>query len=384
MKGLLLFLPVLFGCSGSPALRGGNLPGNRTAFLVGDYVVVSAGEYAHSAGTVIEVDIEADLYRVRLNDRVNPVYVRSGLLRKTGGAAQAAQPLPGVIRAQERAYGTPPLPVSPSFQGLPSENGIYGRLAVLPVIGLDEYVAETLAWHLANEEAVLSTFNVVPITPQIRKNVMSEESYSAIYNAGEDLKADYILASFARHTGCQKMFITLVLNVHTREQIAGDFKKYNDIEDIPALFTVMTKKITHVVRSKNAHAPRLSIELMAVPPTKAALKNEAAVLTQMLAITMANSNTYSIFPRTDNIDAAMLDYETRRTTARKVFVNKEDVTPVEFVLSSKLDIFDSRNQILAEIVDISGNVLRKGAHINFAVIEDVPDLLGRLAMNIAR
>lgn len=360
------------GCAGSPSTQNGIGSAYRPAFLVGDQVSVIGGDYAQLVGTVEEIDLEADVYRVRFADRPNQVYINSGLLRKYYGGA--LKPVPAVSDgySARQTQGS----------SLVKTNGVYGRLAVLPVIGLEEYVAETLAWHLANENNIHSSFNVVPITPQIRKNVMSEETYSAIYNAGEDVNADYILTSFARHVGTQKMFLTMVIDVRTKEQVAGDYKKYDDIEDIPLFFPAMTKKIMTIIAHKNTSAPKLSVELMAAPPNNTAYKNNAAVLTQLLAISMANTNRYAVYPRTDHIDAAMLDYETRRTTARHVFVNTDDITPARFVMSGKLDSFDSRNQVLVEIVDINGNVLHKGAYVNFNIIEDVPDLFGRLSANV--
>jgi hypothetical protein len=386
--GLLLLL--FLSCSGSPAVNNNIHGGYRPAFRIGDQVFIMGGEYAQLAGTVIEVDMDADIYRVRLSDNPNPVYVRSYLLRKyEGGAAAApsritsslpaAPPAAPAVAAPVLQVESAPPPVTPAP---PAPVRLEPkRLAVLPVIGIDEYLAETVAWHLANEGVINSNFNVVPITPQIRKNVVSEESYSAIYNAGEDIQADYIMASFARRVGCENVFIMVVLNSKTREQLAGDFRKYLDVQEIPALFPAMTKKIINVMRKKNGGAPKLSIELMATPPGSA-FKNDAAVLTQLFAIVMANANIYSIFPRTENIDAVILDYETLRTSARKIFVNKDSVTAAQFVLSSKIDVFNSQNQVLAEIIDIGNNVLRRGAYINFDIIEDVPDLLGRLSSGL--
>lgn len=386
--GLIPVLVMCTMCSGSPAPKSGAMPpAYRPAFLVGDQVSVVGGEYAQSAGTVIEVDMDADVYRVRLSDRSNPVFIRSILLRKYTTPKSEVLPSRGTTSILPTIPPRPALPSTPPPSAAPvqekprTETGSLGRLAVLPIIGLEEYVAETLAWHFANEEMINSNFSVVPITPHIRKNVMSEESYSAIYNAGEDLNADYILTSFARVVGFQKIFITQILNVETREQLAGDFKIYEDVQDIPTFFSMMSKRITGVIRQKPSNLPKLSVELMAVPPNTA-LKNDAVVLTQLFAITMANTNAYSIFPRNDHIDAAMLDYETRRTTAQKVFIDKDSITAADFVLSSKIDIFDTKNQMLAEIVDISGNVLRKGTHIDFDSIEDIPRLLGRLATNL--
>ncbi|MDR0527154.1 MAG: hypothetical protein LBG79_05005 [Spirochaetaceae bacterium] len=378
-RKLGLFLLAAFelaSCTGSPEKVDDTPPGYRPAFMVGDQVTVAGGEYAQSVGTVVEVDMDSGVYRVRLANRSNPVFIRSNLLRRYGEARQT----PSVVQ-----QSPPPvaMPVQPKPQPIPkpADDGRFGRLAILPVIGLEEYVAETLAWHLANEDAINKSFNVVPITPVIRKNVLSEESYSAIYNAGDDLQTNYILTSFARHIGFDNVLIMMIIDVQSREQIAGDFKKYNGVEEIPALFRSMSQKMTSVVRQKQTERPKLSVELMAFPPNTM-LRNDAAVLTELVSITMANTSLYSVFPRTDSIDASMLDYETRRTTARRVFIQTEDPTAADFVLSSKIDMFNSKNQILAEIVDIKGNVLHRGAHINYDIIEDVPQLLNRLSASL--
>jgi hypothetical protein len=303
----------------------------------------------------------------------------------------AAQPPVPAVPAAPAAPGRPPAaippPAAPARQSAAALAGTARRIAVLPIVGFDEYTAETIAWHLANQNAIHANFNVVPITPVIRKNVLNEQSYVSFFDAGEGVNADYIMASFSRTIGYDKIFFTVVLDARTRQQLAGDYRKYNDIQELSAFFPQMTKKIMTVVTAIAARPttdvplPKLSVELMAVPP-KGINKSDAAVLTQLFAIQVANTNKYSVFPRIENIDAALIDYEKRRADASKTFVGDVDLTPTDFVLSSKIAIYDSKNEILAEIIGIENDVLKKGAHIEFNTIEETPDILNKLAAQL--
>jgi hypothetical protein len=375
---------VLFtNCASSPAPKtyspnsGNYIHEYRPAFFVGDNVSVISGDYAQSVGTVLAVDMNENSYRVRLVNRETPVLIKSNFLKKYTGPALVQKP----VVQQPAVQPIPVIQKVAATQGAEELKTGGARLAILPIAGLDDYLGETIAWHLANQDVIHTNFNVVPITPNIRKNITAEQSYGAFFDAGEDVHADYIMASFAKTVGYQKVFFTVVLDVKTRQQLAGDYRKYDDAQELSSFFAQMTKKIMNVIKNNNADAPRLSVDLMAVPPNGIS-KNDAAVLTQLLAIDATNTNKYKVFPRTSSIDDAMLDYETGRTTARRVFVNKDDLIPSDFLLSSKISILDSKNEVLAEIINVCDNVLQKGAHIDFILIEDIPDLLGRLAAQV--
>jgi len=303
-------------------------------------------------------------------------------------APQPAQP--PVIQAETHpaAPAQAPQPVAQAAPPVlpaekqPAANNVNAkkRLAILPVICVEDYTAETLAWHIANQNVVYDNFDIVPITPNIKKNVLKEQSYSSIFSAGEDLSADYVLASFTRKVGFQKVFFMVVLDVESRQQLAGAYKLYNDVEEAQSYFPVMTKRIMSVLKNTNHSAPKLSVKLMDFP-SYGINKSDAAILTQLLAIEMANTNVYRVFPRTDNIDAALYEYESQRSTAKRIYwnSNNQDLVPVDYVLNSKVSFLPTTNEIVAEIVSLETNVLVNGTHINFDVIDEVPSYLSRLA-----
>jgi hypothetical protein len=364
---VLLFCATIFSlavffhsCAGMNPSSASSIRDFRNAFLVGDRVTVVGGNYYQAVGTVVGVNMDSDSYRVRLVNKTDPVIIRSTYLKKINDITSP--------------------PIAPAAQiTAPVRDGGPPRVAVLPVVGLDEDTAETIAWHLANQDAINKNFYIVPITSVIRKNVLIEQSYDSFFNAGEDVHADYIMASFARTIGYEKIFFTLVLDVHTKQQVAGAYRKYYDLQELTSFFPSMTRQIDSVYNTRKIDAPKLSVELMAFP-AKGVNPADAIVLTQLLAIHIANTNIYNVFPRTENIDAAVLEYETRRTTAKKVFIDKTDITASEFVLSSKIAVFEEQNQVLAEIVSVQNDVLKSGAHINFLNIEDTPELLNKITI----
>jgi hypothetical protein len=372
---VLLFGAVLFStfaffhaCGTTGTSQYSTIRDFRNAFVVGDRVSVVGGNYTQSTGTVIGVNMDSDSYRVRLVNKIDPVIIRSSFLKKINDIGEQEPAAP----AQNQNVLQAPTP---------PRGSVTARIAVLPIVGLDEDTAETIAWHLANQELIHKTFNVVPITPVIRRNVLTEQSYDSFFIAGEDVHADYILASFARSIGCEKIFFTLILDVHTKQQLAGDYRKYSDFRQLTSFFPSMTRKMVTVFNARKTDAQKLSVELMAFP-ARGVNPNDAIVLTQLLAIQVANTNVYNVFPRTENIDAAMLEYETRRSSAKRVFLDKSDVTASQLVLSSKIAVFEEQNQVLAEIVTLQNDVLKRGAHINFLNIEDTPELLNKLAYSV--
>jgi len=401
---------------------------NSPKLSPGDRVFVNGGDFQSSKGTVTEIKLDNSAYAVLLDSGRN-VLIRKNLLVKIEEVppppvVKEAPPAPVVKEAEPVPVvkETPPAPVSepvaeenpppvmgtppplaekkpvPVIEKAPSHtvrevkfgtpvpepqpvNNEPPRLAILPVVGVEGYTAETLAWHIANQSMIYNNFKIVPITPNIRKNVLIEQSYDAFFHAGEDVHAEYILASFIRELGYQKVFFTVVLDVETRQQIAGAYKIYCDIEEIQNFLPQMAKKIMQVVQNSKPSAPKLSVKVMAVPECGINL-SDAVVLSQLLAIEMANTNMYRVFPRTDSIDAAVYEYETQRTSSKKVYVTKEELVPADFVLSSKISVFESKNEMLAEILSLKNDVLFSGTHINFDLIDELPGIIPRLAKQL--
>jgi hypothetical protein len=127
---------------------------------------------------------------------------------------------------------------------------ILPRLAVLPFISggaVADDLEETFAWRLANIPDIQKHYNIVPITPQIRKNIKQEQTYNSAFDAGEEVHADYVMVSFVKALARQWVLYTVIMDVQTKELIAGDYKKIDFLDDIPLQFPAMTARMMNVV-----------------------------------------------------------------------------------------------------------------------------------------
>ena len=259
------------------------------------------------------------------------------------------------------------------------------RLAVLPFISggaIADDLEETFAWRLANIPEIQKYYSIVPITPQIRKTIKREQTYSSAFDAGEEVQADYVMVSFVKKIGSQWVLYTVIMDVKTKELITGDNKKIDFLDDIPVQFPAMMAKMMSVVSQKNINVPKLAVDVCKIPPLENIKADVPAVLTQLLANEMANNGRFRIFPRTDNIDAAAIAYEKERTSVKNIVIDKSDLTTADFVLSCKISSLTTPPkppfEMLGEIVDIKDNRLLTGSHVTFDTIEEAPENILKL------
>jgi hypothetical protein len=283
------------------------------------------------------------------------------------------------------ACRVPPPPPAP-----PAPPAPLPRLAVLPFISggaIADDLEETFAWRLANVPEIQKYYNIVPITPQIRKNIKQEQTYNSAFDAGEEVHADYIMVSFVRLIDRQWILYTVIMDVRIKELIAGDHKKIDFLEDIPQQFSAMTARMMKIASEKKQSVPKLAVELCKIPPIKNINADVPAVLTQLLANEMANNGMFRVFPRTDDIDAAALAYEKERKSTTSAVIDKTDLTVTDFVLSCKVSSLTNPPtppfEMVGEIVDIKDNLLLTGSHVGFDTIEDAPEYIVKLAKTLS-
>jgi hypothetical protein len=284
------------------------------------------------------------------------------------------------------ACKSPPPPPAPPV----TSPETISRLAVLPLISgnaLADDMEENFAWHLANVPQLRNYYNIVPITPHIRGNIKQEQTYNSAFDAGEEVHADYVMATFVKSIGYQWIFYIVIMDVKTKELITGDYRKFDFLEDIPQQFPASVRKMMSVIDQKKQKSPsdqKLAIDVLQMPFIENVNPDAPAILTQLLANEMANNGKFRIYPRTDNIDAAAIAYEKERTSTRDfILIDKSDLIMADFVLSCKISSLTMPAlppyEILGEIVNIGTNNLLMGGHVSFNAIEDSPESIARLA-----
>ncbi|MDR0382926.1 MAG: hypothetical protein LBH50_02960 [Spirochaetaceae bacterium] len=260
------------------------------------------------------------------------------------------------------------------------------RLAVLPFISgdaIEDDLEETFAWQLANVPEIQKFYLIVPITPQIRKNIKQEQTYNSAFEAGTEVYADFVMVTFVRSIGNQWFFYIMIMNVKTKELITGDCRKFDYLDEISQCLASMVTKMMNVVSHKKQNMPKLAVDVFKLPPINNLKPDTATALTQILASEMANNSMFSIFPRTDNIDMASMAYEKEQTSSKDAVVDTSYLTAAEYVLSCKISSLTSPPappfDMLGEILLIDNNQLIAGSHISFDAIEDAPEYMAKLA-----
>jgi hypothetical protein len=285
-----------------------------------------------------------------------------------------------VACAARQPSPSPPVPPPPPLP----------RLAVLPFISrsaISDDLEETFAWRLANVPEIQKYYTIVPITPQIRKNIKQEQTYNSAFDAGKEVHADYIMVSFVKELGRQWILYTVITDVKTKELISGDHRKIDFLEDISYQFPSMVTRMMKAASEKKQNVPKLAVDICKIPPIKNIKADVSIVLAQLLANEMANNGMFRVFPRTDDIDTATIAYEKERNSTTSVVIDKTDLTVTDLVLSSKVSSLTAPPtppfEMVGEIVDIEDNRLLIGRHVGFDAIEDAPEYIVKLAKTLS-
>jgi hypothetical protein len=287
------------------------------------------------------------------------------------------------------------------------------RLAVLPLISGDliaddisNDIDETFAWQLANAATKYSFYDIIPITPKIQRDIKVEQTYHSAFNAGRELRADFVMASFAGSLGDKWIFYVVIMDVKTKELIAGDYREFKYLSDISNFFTSMTRKIMTVSqhnikerRKRYKYIPSLAVDILQIPTSEYFKQGDAVILTQIIANEMANNGKFRVFPRADVMDAAAVVYGNNSylpETADVIYGNEKDAVspshnydpmPVDYVLSSKLSSLETPPaapfDLLGEILYVKKNRLVTGGHVTFDRIENAPVRIAQLAARLS-
>ncbi|MDR1363364.1 MAG: hypothetical protein LBJ35_04885 [Spirochaetaceae bacterium] len=283
------------------------------------------------------------------------------------------------------------------------------RLAVLPFINGDAItddiandVGETFAWQLANASAAHRFYEIIPITPKIQNDIRHERAYHSAFDTAKELRADFVMLSFVKALGDKWLFYIVIMDVKTKELIAGDYREFKYLSDIPNFFTSMTRKMMTVSqrniterKKRYRYIPTLAVDILQTPPSEYITLNDAVVLTQLMANEMANNGKFRVFPRTDVFDAAGVFYGgeghlaeaanavygTKTDTVAAVYV--DDLPPADYVLTSKISSLETPPEppfdLLGEILYIKKNRLVIGNQVTFNRVENAPARVSQLA-----
>ena len=145
----------------------------------------------------------------------------------------------------------------------------------------------------------------------------------AIFELGKALDASHVIAGYLTKLGNQDLILVSIMDVESIQQIAGDYRRYRNIDEIYTLIPDIAKKLADAVQKNTDNLQGLSI-----PPFNIlgnVNQNDAMVLAQMLSCDLANSGKYAVLPRTDSLEKVLEEHRRQRDRITDAAIGQERV-----------------------------------------------------------
>jgi tetratricopeptide (TPR) repeat protein len=267
-------------------------------------------------------------------------------------------------------------------------------LAVFAFSGADTALGEAIASRLTRQEILRNAFDK---TNLITRNTIAAMNFEqrfqedfgltdpdAIFELGKALDASHVIAGYLTKLGNQDLILVSIMDIESLQQIAGDYRPYRTIDEIYSLIPDIAKKLANAVQKNTGNLQGLS-----VPPFNIlgnVNQNDAMVLAQMLSCDLANYGKYAVLPRTDSLEKVLEEHRRQRDRITDTTIDQERVkllgkgiTP-QFVLSSSVEGWGSKNLFVAEILNIQDGSYKDGNEVSFTNYFQGFEVIPRLAL----
>lgn len=262
------------------------------------------------------------------------------------------------------------------------------KLAILPFTGGTGGDGETIAAIFSNQKEILDAFIVVPRTSAINA-LLNEQNFQmsgytdsdTIARMGRFLNADFVVSGHIRRLGNKNLVITTIVNVETFEQMAGDYRMYQNIEEVRNLIPAIAGKMIAASRRITSSLAKLAIAPFNVANVGVDKQN-AETLAQILAVEITNTGKYIVLPRTTTIQAALqeLNYQMSGYTAAEGAKAIGRAINANYVLFADARSLGKMNMFIAQILHVEDGSLLTGAERDYRVIDDGIKLMPELAL----
>jgi TolB-like protein len=260
--------------------------------------------------------------------------------------------------------------------GLPLFGQDKPRLGILPFIGGASGDSETITTLVSYQREMLDAFTLVPLTNAVRAQVM-EHSFQfsgsidsdILARMGRMLNADYVISGQIRRLSEQNLVVFSIINVRTFELVAGAYREYQRLDDLPAMLPDIARSFVAACRRDTSMLPKLTVAPTNIS-TEATNQIEAETLAQILVIELANSGKFSVLPRMSTNLAVMreLDFQLmgRAVNAR-------------YVLNTEIRSQVTSNMASAAIFNVDDGSFIPGGYRNYYVMNDGIGVMVELA-----
>jgi TolB-like protein len=260
------------------------------------------------------------------------------------------------------------------------------NLAVLPFTGGDRGEGETIAELFSFDPVLNEAFAPIPRT-SIARAVGNEQKFQmdtgmtdpdTIAAIGRQLGAKYVVTGNIAKLGNRNLLLISILKIDDLRQIAGDIRTYTRIEEIQDKLPEMARNIIEATQIDSS-----SLTKLAIVPVEMGGNIDARVadtLAQILSVYLIRSGRYAVYPRTATLEQVQVEYRTQLSAAAEenvVDMGKGDNPGL--VLSVAARNLGERNMFNASIIDLESGVQAAGTSMNYNMLEDGIEVMGRIA-----
>jgi TolB-like protein len=264
-------------------------------------------------------------------------------------------------------------------------------LAVFSLTGGSVSDGEAIASSLTRQTSLRNAFNK---TTLINRNTIAAMNFEqrfqrdgltdsdTIFELGKQLNASHVIAGYITRLGNSNLVLVSVMDIESLQQIAGDYRTYNSIDEIDRIIPEIAQKLAAGVTRNTGGLPGLS-----VPPfnvSNGVNQNDAMVLPQILACELANGNRYAVLPRTDSLNKVMEEHQRQRSgvTDQERIRRLGAGRNAKYVLSGSVERLGSTNKFTADILDIADGSFVDGQEERYTSFSQGFELIPRLAFSL--
>jgi TolB-like protein len=262
------------------------------------------------------------------------------------------------------------------------------QLAILPFAGGSESDGEAIASRFSIQRDIMNAFTVVPRTGAVNA-LLNEQNFQmsgytdsdTIASLGKMLNADFVVSGHIRHLGDRNLIITTLVNVETFELLAGDYREYRNIEEIPALLPTISRIIINASKRNTSGLPTLAIAPFRVSSTGNVNAQEAETLAQILSVEITNNGGFAVLPRTATMQAALkeLNFQMSGYTTEEEAARLGAAINAQYVLSAEVQRLGSLNMFTAMILNVESGQLIEGNSQEYRTVTDGIYLMPEIA-----
>lgn len=253
------------------------------------------------------------------------------------------------------------------------------RIGILPFTGGPSGDGDVIATLIGYQNDIQDAFTLVPLTHAVKAEVGNYNfqlsgiiDSDEIARLGRMLHADFVISGHIRRVGSKNLVIFSIINVHTFEMLAGAYRQYETLDDIPAMLPEIMKNFVSVSRSRYdiSTIPRMTVAPLTVTRNVNS-SSDAETLSQVVVIEIANSGKYVLIPRM---------FTNRSMMRERDFESMGRAVKAQYVLNIEASAQASSNMIAASIYDIEGKGSLPGGYQTYYGLQDGVTVAADLAL----